>query len=136
MIQVCPLEWQITNKQKERWIPDANQWSYTNLLKQNGISEATQWSYTNLHRQRNKRRIPDTNRWIYTSLLKQNRISDATQWTYTNLHRRKQEMGYEMWKSTANLSGLRLTPQMLIGNPMPHYRDLQWILTYKNKSNQ
>jgi len=41
----------------------------------------------------------------------------------------------EIWKSTANLSGLRLTPHMLIGKPMPHYRDLQWILTYKNKSN-
>ena len=58
-----------------------------------------------------QKRIPDTNRWIYTSLLKQKWISEATQWTYTNLHRRKQEMGYEMWKSTANLSGLRLTPQ-------------------------
>ena len=40
----------------------------------------------------------------------------------------------EIWKSTANLYGLRLTPHMLIGKPMPHYRDLQWILTYKNRS--
>ena len=82
MIQVCPLEWAMSNnKINKQMIPDATQWSYSNLT--------------------NKKRIPDTNRWIYTNLLKQKWISEATQWTYTNLLKQN-----ETWIPDANLSGL------------------------------
>ena len=95
------------------------------------VSFGMQWIIIN--KQSKERWIPDANQWSYTNLLKQNGISEATQWTYTNLLKKKNKD--EIWKSTANLSGLRLTPHMIIGKPMPHYRDLQWILTYKNRSN-